>query len=58
MEGCSELGIQPRKSFNGILSIRIPSEMHGRVATIAENTGTTINAFIRESIEKRLEAIR
>ena len=56
IEGCNDLGIKPRKGYNGILNIRIPSEIHSRIAIYAENHGTSINSFIRESIEKRLEA--
>jgi predicted HicB family RNase H-like nuclease len=55
LEGCEELGIKPRKAYNGVLNIRIPSDIHCRIAMIAENTGTSINAFIRDSIERRLE---
>jgi predicted HicB family RNase H-like nuclease len=54
LEGCEELGIKPRKGYNGILNIRIPSDVHSRIAMIAETTGTSINAFIRDSIEQRL----
>ena len=57
LEGCRELGIQPRKGYNGILNIRIPSEIHSRIAMYAENHGTSINSFIRDSIEKRLEVV-
>jgi predicted HicB family RNase H-like nuclease len=57
LEGCKELGIQPRKSYNGVLNIRIPSEIHSRIASYAENHGTSINAFIRDSIERRLEML-
>ena len=55
LEGCNELGIKPRKGYNGVLNIRIPSEIHSRIAMYAENHGTSINSFIRESIERRLE---
>ena len=55
LEGCNELGIKPRKGYNGVLNIRIPSETHSRVAMYAENHGTSINSFIRDSIERRLE---
>ena len=54
---CQKGGIKPKKSYNGILNIRIPYETHNRVAMYAENHGTSINSFIRESIERRLEAI-
>jgi predicted HicB family RNase H-like nuclease len=54
LEGCKELGIKPRKGYNGVLNIRIPAEIHGKIAMIAERSGTSINAFIRNSIEKQL----
>jgi predicted HicB family RNase H-like nuclease len=57
LERCKELGIKPHKSYMGVLNIRISPETHGKIASIAENTGTTINAFIKESIEKRLEQL-
>lgn len=56
LEGCKELGIKPRKGYNGVLNIRIPAEIHGKIAIISERSGTSINAFIRDSIERRLEA--
>jgi len=58
LEGCEEIGIKPRKEYNGVLNIRIPSDVHSRVAMYAENHGTSINAFIRDSIERRLEYAR
>ena len=54
IEGCKELGIKPRKAYNGVLNVRIPSEIHCKIALIAENSGTNINAFIRNSIEKAI----
>ena len=54
-EGCEELGIKPRKGYNGVLNIRIPAEIHGKIAMFSERYGTSINAFIRDSIERRLE---
>ncbi|MDR2586559.1 MAG: type II toxin-antitoxin system HicB family antitoxin [Prevotellaceae bacterium] len=57
LDYCQRSKIKPRKSFNGVLNIRIPSEVHGKIALYAQNNGTSINAFIRESIEKRLESI-
>ena len=55
LEGCRELGIVPRKGYNGVLNIRIPAEIHGKIAMISERSGISINAFIRDSIERRLE---
>ena len=57
LDFCQRKGIKPKKSYNGVLNIRIPSETHSRIATYAENHGTRINSFIRDSIERRLESI-
>jgi predicted HicB family RNase H-like nuclease len=57
IESCEEMGIAPRKSYNGVLNIRIPSEIHRKIAKIAENEGISINAFIKDSIENRLKAV-
>ena len=54
---CNRKGIKLRKSYNGVLNIRIPPVIHSRIAMYAENHGTSINAFIRDSIERKLESI-
>ena len=55
LDFCQRKGIKPEKSYNGVLNIRIPSETHSRIATYAEIHGTSINSFIRDSIERRLD---
>ena len=55
LDCCQQNGLKPKKSYNGVLNIRIPSEVHSRVAAYAEKHETSINAFIRDSIERRLE---
>jgi len=57
LDCCEKNGLKVRKGYNGVLNIRIPSEIHSRIALYAENHGTSINSFIRDSIEKRLESI-
>ena len=57
LDFCSRKGIKLRKSYNGVLNIRIPPVIHSRIAIYAENHGTSINAFIRNSIEKTLESV-
>jgi predicted HicB family RNase H-like nuclease len=58
LDYCKKNGIKPRKGFNGVLNIRIPSEIHCRIAMYAENHETSINSFIRDSIETRLESFQ
>jgi len=58
LEHCKREGFEPEKPYNGILNIHIPAEIHSRIAIYAENRGTSINAFIRDSIERRLETVQ
>ena len=55
LASCEDRGVKPRKPFSGKLNLRMSSELHGRVATIAANTGTTINEFINRAISNELE---
>jgi len=55
LEGCKELGIEPRRPYSGVLNIRIPSEIHGQAAMLAQKRGISVNAFIREAITRQVE---
>jgi len=55
LEGCKELGIKPRKEINGTINISIPADIHSRMVIFTQNNGTSINDFIRKSIERQLE---
>ncbi len=50
---CEESGKTPKKSFNGVLNIRIPSDLHCKVSRYAEKNDVSINAAIRSAIEKQ-----
>ena len=54
---CEEEGTQPEKPHNGVLNIHIPIEIHSKIAVYAKNHGTSINSFICETIEHRLEKV-
>ncbi len=53
--GCEADGIEPRRPYSGTLNIRIPSELHGRIAMLASEAGVTINGFIRMALENQLK---
>ena len=55
LESCKEKGIDPYKPYSGTMNIRIPSEIHYRVAMLAKEKKVSINSIIRDSIERRLE---
>ena len=50
LASCEARGIEPAKPFSGRFVVRMPSELHSRIAGIASATGTTINDFINRAI--------
>ena len=57
LEDCKNDGTQPENPYHCVLNIHIPSDIHSKVALYAKNNGTSINAFICDSIEKQLETV-
>ena len=57
LERCEGKGIKPERPYNGELYIHIPAETHSRIAMYAEKNGTSIDAFVCDSIERRLEVV-
>ena len=49
IESCKAQGRAPRKPYSGNLNVRLTPEIHSRIATIAQQTGTTINNYIRQT---------
>lgn len=58
LESCKERGVEPCKPYSGKLVLRMPSELHGRIAAAASAAGTSINDFINLLINKELKAIK
>ena len=51
---CEEEGIEPHKSYSGSLNVRISPEIHNKIAMLAKQAGISINAFIKEALEKQV----
>ncbi len=49
---CKARGMEPRKPYSGNLNVRLTPEIHSRIATLAQQTGTTINSYIRQTLAK------
>lgn len=54
IEYCKVEGIEPHKSYSGTLNIRITPEIHSRIATLAKQTGVSINSFIKKALENQI----
>lgn len=52
--GCEAEGISPRKPYSGRLSLRLPQDLHCRIAAYAESIGVTVNDFINRAVTNEL----
>ena len=52
LKACEEEGIQPQKSFSGRFMLRLPPQLHAKVAALASSAEKSINAWIAEQLEK------
>ena len=50
LEVCRERGIEPKRSFSGKFNLRIPPELHERLALKAQAKGKSINALAQEAL--------
>lgn len=54
---CEEHNIKPRKSYNGSINIRISPETHYQLARLAQTAGLSINAFVKNILNKQVQAM-
>lgn len=50
IEHCKENGLEFHKSYSGSFNIRIPVDLHARIAAMAQSEGISLNAFVKESL--------
>jgi len=54
LEVCQEKGIEPRRHFSGKFNVRIPPELHERLAIAAQAQGKSINRLAQEALQARI----
>jgi predicted HicB family RNase H-like nuclease len=55
IEDCKKENIPIEKSYKGTFNVRLTPDLHRRASITAKQRGYTLNAFVKESIERRLE---
>lgn len=55
LASCRERGIEPAKPYSGKFVVRMASDLHSRVAALADATGTTINEIINRAVRNEVE---
>ena len=56
LEVCLENGIEPKRSFSGKFNLRIPTDLHEKLAIFAQAEGKSINSIAQEALFQRLAA--
>jgi predicted HicB family RNase H-like nuclease len=56
LEVCAEKGIEPRRSYSGKFNLRIPPELHEKLAIAAQAEGKSINTLAQEALAQRIAA--
>ena len=54
LEVCKEKGIEPRRNFSGKVNLRIPPELHEKLAIEAQAQGKSINTLAQEALQERV----
>jgi predicted HicB family RNase H-like nuclease len=52
LDFCEELKREPEKPFSGKLLLRLPPEVHERVAYEAEQSGLSLNTWIKQGLQQ------
>ncbi len=45
---CKENGLPLHKSYSGNFNVRIPAELHAKIALSAQTSGMSLNAYVRK----------
>ena len=56
LDVCSEKGIEPRRNYSGKFNLRIPVELHEKLAIVAEAEGKSLNTLAQEALLQRVAA--
>ncbi len=56
LEVCKEKRIEPRRIYSGKFNLRIPPELHEKLAMTAEAQGKSLNSLAHEALQRSVSA--
>ena len=56
LDVCREKGIEPRRNYSGKFNLRIPADLHEKLAIVAQAEGKSINTVAEEALKHRVAA--
>jgi predicted HicB family RNase H-like nuclease len=54
LEVCKERGIEPHRHYSGKFNLRIPPELHEKLAITAQIKGISVNKLAQEALQKEI----
>ena len=51
-----EKSIEPRRNYSGKFNLRIPPDLHEKLALVAQAEGKSINSLAQEALQNRVAA--
>ena len=55
LDVCQEKGIEPRRHYSGKFNLRIPAELHERLAIAAQSSGKSLNTLAQEALQQIIQ---
>ena len=49
---CAARGKPPERPYSGHFTVRLPPELHRRIATAAARDGKSVNSFVSETLDR------
>ena len=56
LDVCKEKSIEPRRNYSGKFNLRIPPDLHEKLAIVAQAEGKSINSLAQEALQHRVAA--
>lgn len=54
LDYCAKIDKSPDKEYSGQFNVRIPSEIHRKLAEISERTGESLNSVVAAALEEKV----
>jgi len=55
MDSCAKMGHEPNKPYSGRVTLRLPPELHAKLAVKAEMEGSSLNNWMVTTLNKAVE---
>lgn len=56
LESCAKMGAEPEKHYSGHLTLRLPPELHAKLALQAQLNGSSLNQWLITTLNRAVDA--